>query len=157
MSEELLPLVSEWSEEELFYAKELMDLAKKIKHPVLKALFESIAKDSEKHNLMLKAVKDYIEDKRPLLTEEDLMLIKDKIREHIERESKFIKNLTDLKEKIEDPAVLLIVEAQLEDEKRHHALLLQIEKMIAEKEKVSDQELWEALWLHSPYHGAPGG
>jgi hypothetical protein len=36
------------------YANELKKLANSIKHPVLRVLFESIAKDSEKHALMYK-------------------------------------------------------------------------------------------------------
>ncbi len=155
--EELLTLVKSWLEEEVSYAKELFELAGNLKHPVLKALFQGIAKDSEKHNLILSAIRDYIENKRPIITQDDLEEIKKKIKDHIEEESKAIQDLLKLKEKVEDPALLLLIEAMLEDEKKHHALLLQIQKMIAEKETVSDQELWEALWLHSPWHGTPGG
>ncbi len=155
--EELLSLVKSWLEEEVSYARELSELASNLRHPVLRALFLAIAKDSEKHNLILSAMRDYIEEKRPLITQDDLEKIKERIKEHIEEESKAIQDLTRLKEKVDDPALLLLIEAMLEDEIKHHALLVQIQKLIAEKEAVSDQELWEALWLHSPYHGTPGG
>lgn len=157
MSEEILSLVKTWLKEELTYAAQLRSLAESLKHPVLRSLFLAIAKDSEKHNLILTGIKDYIENNRPFITEEDLDRIKETIKSHIEEESTSIKELTRLKEQVDDPALLLLIEAMLDDEMKHHALLVQIQKLIAEKEKISDQELWETLWLHSPYHGAPGG
>ncbi|MCE4622057.1 MAG: ferritin-like domain-containing protein [Desulfurococcales archaeon] len=157
MSEEILELIKVWLKDELTYAARLRKLADSLKHPVLKALFSAIAKDSEKHNLILTGMKEYLENNRPFITEEDIDAIKKSIKEHIEEESHSIKELTRLKEQVKDPAILLLVEAMLEDEMRHHALLVQIEKIIAQKEKITDQELWESLWLHSPYHGAPGG
>jgi len=155
--EEILSLVKKWLKEEVDYANELFDLASSLNHPVLRALFQAIAKDSEKHHLILSAIRDYIEDKRPLITQDDLEKIKAKIKEHVDEESKAIQELSRLKEQVDNPALLLLIEAMLEDEKKHHALLVQIQKMIAEKEAVSEQELWEALWLHSPWHGGPGG
>lgn len=157
MSEELISLLRKWLEDELSYAARLRKLADSLKHPVLRALFTAISKDSEKHNLILTGMKDYLENNRPFITDDDIDAIRTSIRDHIEEESESIKELTRLKEEIRDPAVLLLVEAMLEDEMRHHALLVQIEKLIAQREKITDQELWETLWLHSPYHGAPGG
>lgn len=155
--EKLLELVEKWRIEELEYSKRLRELAEKIRHPVLRAIFLAISKDSEKHHHLLTAIRDYIKDERPLITEEDVDLIRATINKHVKEEKDSIIELSQLKEQVKDPAILLLIEAMLEDEKRHHKLLYEIERIIAQKEKISDQELWEALWLHSPYHGTPGG
>ncbi len=155
--EEILKLVTEWMDEELKYSARLQELAAKIRHPVLKAIFLGIAKDSEKHHHILKAMKEYLEENNPFITEEDLELIKASIRQHVDEERQSIMELSRLREKVDDPALLLLIDAMLDDEKKHHTLLFNIEREIAEKEKVDEQELWDYLWKHSPYHGTPGG
>ncbi len=155
--QELLEILKSWVDEELKYSARLQELAAKLKHPVLKAIFQAIAKDSEKHHHLLKAMIEYIEENNPFITEEDLELIKESIRQHIEEEKESILDLTRIREQVKDPALLLLIDAMLEDEKRHHELLANIQKVIAEKETITDQDLWDYLWKHSPYHGAPGG
>jgi len=155
-AEDLLRLVDEWAREELEYASRLRELAGRIRHPVLRALFEGIAKDSEKHHYFLKAMGEYLRDNRPLVTEEDLQVIGEAVEKHVREEKESIVALSELREKVDDPALLLIIDAMLEDEKRHHKLLSRILEVVARGEAVSDQELWEALWRDTPYHGAPG-
>ncbi len=46
--EKLIQLLKEMSRKEKEYAQELRDLSEKFNHPVLKALLEGIAMDSEK-------------------------------------------------------------------------------------------------------------
>jgi len=155
--DEVLAVVSEWMEEELRYSERLRDLASRIRHPVLKAIFLAIAKDSEKHHHLLAAIKEYLEGNRPFITEDDLRLIKETIRAHVEEEKQSIRELSRLREKVDDPALLLLIDAMLDDERKHHKLLFAIEEAIAEAETVSDQDLWDTVWRHSPYHGTPGG
>ena len=144
-------------EEELVYARRLRGLAKRIRHPVLAALFEAIAKDSEKHSLIMDAIRRYIDQERPLITREDLEEIRREIRRHIEEEAEAIRELSEALQQVDDPALRLLIEAMLRDERIHHELLVNIEKLIAEKEAVDPEEFWDYLWKHSPYHGAPGG
>jgi len=156
MQDDLLKLVEEWAREELEYASRLQELAGRIRHPVLRALFQGVAKDSEKHHHFLTAMAEYLRENRPLVTEEDLRVIGEAIEKHVREEKESIVALSDLREKVEDPALLLMIDAMLEDEKRHHKLLSRILEVVARGEAVSDQELWEALWRDTPYHGAPG-
>ena len=155
--ERLLRLAEESVENELEYAAKLRALAKRIRHPVLSALFEAIARDSEKHSLIMKAIAEYIRANRPLITMEDLEEIRREIRRHVEEEAEAIKELKELLEEVGDPALLLLIEAMLRDETIHHELLANIEKLIARQEAVDPEEFWDYLWKHSPYHGAPGG
>jgi rubrerythrin len=153
----LYEIVSRGVEEELNYAKKLRRLAENIKHPVLRALFEAIAHDSEKHSLILAAIKSYLENNRPLLSSEDLEAIKKEIGDHIREESEAIKELTEILEHVKEPQLRLLLEAMLADERAHHELLINIEKVIVEKETVSEDDFWDYIWRHSPWHGAPGG
>jgi len=154
---ELYEIASRGVEEERKYAAKLRRLAQRIKHPVLQALFLAIAHDSEKHSLLLDAIKRYIEEQRPLLSQEELDAIRREIREHIREESEAIRELSSLLSSIEDPALKLIVSAILTDEREHHELLLSIERVIAEKETVTEDDFWDYIWKHSPWHGTPGG
>ncbi len=153
--EEMLELVERLAEEELEYARELEETASKIKHPVLRALFQGIAKDSEKHSLYYRAIAEYLRG-TPFLSEEELKTIEDAIQKHIEEESKGIREAQEMLEKTSDPKLKLLFAAILEDEKRHHALLIDIRDKIARKETVTEDDFWEAVWRDSPFHGTPG-
>ncbi len=155
--EKLLSIARRSVEEEKKYAARLRELGDKIKHPVLQALFYAIANDSMKHSLIMEAIKRYLEEQRPVITPEELDLIRREIRRHVEEEAEAIKELKELLDEVKDPAMLLLIEAMLTDERIHHELLANIERLIARKEVVENEEFWDYLWKHSPYHGAPGG
>ena len=154
---ELHDLAAQGVEDERKYAARLRKLAEKIKHPVLQALFLAIAHDSEKHSLILDAIRRYIEQERPLLSQEELEAIRKEIQDHIREEAEAIKELSELRERVQDPALKLLIEAMLNDEKIHHELLISIQRIIAEKETVSEDDFWDYIWKHSPWHGTPGG
>jgi len=155
--EELHELASKGVDDERKYAGRLRSLAGKIKHPVLQAIFLAIAHDSEKHSLILDAIRRYLEHERPLLSHEELEAIKKEIRDHIKEEAEAIKELSELRERVDDPALKLLIEAMLNDERIHHELLVNIESVIAEKETISEDDFWDYIWKHSPWHGTPGG
>ncbi len=155
--EKLREIAEKGVEEEKKYAERLRSLASRIKHPVLQALFLAIAHDSEKHSLILDAIRKYLSSERPLLSKEELEEIRKEIKEHVKEEAEAIKELTELLDKVEDPALKLLISAMLADERTHHELLANIQKIIAEKEVVSEDDFWDYIWKHSPWHGTPGG
>lgn len=139
------------------YAGELKTLARSIKHPVLKALLESIAKDSEKHALMYKAVMELVSRTQPFLSEEEYKEIAGVISKHIDTEIKMLKKAKDIASSSEDPRARLLISAIIDDESRHHKLLLSIKNNIAKAETFTEESLWQMIWKDSPWHGAPGG
>lgn len=143
--------------EEEKYAEELEEVSEKIKHPVLEALIRSIALDSRKHSRMYKALVRLLSETQPALSSEELNTISAAVKKHIETESKMIELTKKLLEEVNDPKVKLIVAAIHEDEVKHHKILLDIERNIAEKEIVTEQEVWDSLWRDSPWHGGSGG
>jgi len=152
---EMLSLVERLVEEEKRYAEDLKSVASKIKHPVLRALLEGIAMDSLKHSQYYKAIAEYLKG-TPFLSEEELRMISEVIERHIEEESHGIKEAAEMLEKASDPRLKLLFAAILEDEKRHHALLVDIRDKIAKHETVTEDDLWDAIWRDSPFHGTPG-
>jgi rubrerythrin len=139
------------------YANELMKLANSIKHPVLRSLFESIAKDSEKHALMYKAVIEVLESTQPFISEEDLKRVTVSINQHIETEIKMLNIALSIASEAKDPRVKLLISAIADDESRHHKLLLNIKEKIAKPETLTEDIIWEMIWKDSPWHGTPGG
>lgn len=155
--EELREKMKEMNKIEKKYAEELRELASRFRHPVLQALIYGIAWDSDKHSIFYKAVYELLSRTQPLLTEEELAVIKEGIKKHIEMEAEMIKLTEKLARESDDPRMKLIFEAIHEDEIKHHRLLVLIRDKIAEKETFTEEDLWDAIWKDSPWHGTPGG
>ena len=153
----LLEVSKKMVEEEKKYAEELEEVANKIKHPVLEALLKSIASDSRKHSMMYEVVVRLLTETQPALSEKELETISKAVKKHIETEAKMIELTRKLLGETKDPKIKLIIAAIHEDEVKHHKILLDIEKNIAEKEIVSEEEIWDSLWKDSPWHGGSGG
>ncbi|MEB3760094.1 MAG: ferritin-like domain-containing protein [Desulfurococcales archaeon] len=156
-TKEIMNIAKKMIVEEEKYATELENLAHSISHPVLRAIIEGIARDSFKHSLLYEAIVNTIEGKSPFLSDEELELLKKGIRKHIEMEAEMVRLTKELADKTSDPRLKLLLMAIHEDEAKHHALLVDIEKNIAEKEALKEEDVWELVWKDSPWHGSPGG
>ena len=129
-----------------------------IKNQLIRELIRGIALDSHKHAMMLNSVIALLSKPTPLIEEEDREKIGKSIKSHIKMEAEAIKTYTELAEKHKsDEKLSLIFQYLLSDEKRHHALLTRIDKLIVEKETLAEQDLWDMMWKYSPFHGSPGG
>lgn len=149
--------LEELAKMEMKYAEELKRLAHLIKHPVLRSLFESIAKDSEKHALMYKAVEEVLKTIQPFISEEDLRNIEKSINQHIETELKMLSKALNISNTTNDPRVKLLISAIADDESRHHKLLMSIKENLARPETLTEDLIWQMIWKESPWHGTPGG
>ena len=156
-SAELAAKFREMAERERSYAEELKRLASRVKHPVLQALFEAIAMDSEKHAVIYAAAARLVEQPQPMISEEELEAIRESVRKHIETEAEMIRFTEQLVETLKDLRTRLLLAAINEDERRHHRLLKAIEKDIAEAETLKEELVWEMVWRDAIWHGAPGG
>ncbi len=155
--QKLLEIARRMIEEERNYAEELEYVAHSIAHPVLQVLLKSIALDSRKHSVMYEALTRIISETQPALSSNELETISEAVKKHIETEAKMIELTEKLLKEIGDPKIKLILAAIHDDEVKHHKILLDVKKNIAEKEIISEQELWDALWKDSPWHGGSGG
>lgn len=157
ISLDLVKVLVQFSEMERKHSEELNTLADQVGHPVLKALFKGIAKDSEKHSYMYQALADLLSRTQPFISEKDLQAIATVIKKHIETENKMLEEARRLLNQLSDPRAKLILSAIADDEARHHAVLKSIERRIAEEETLSEQIVWDMIWKDSPWHGTPGG
>lgn len=157
MTHDILTASKEMIEKEFEYAKELRELASKFRHPVLQVLLVGIALDSEKHSAFYEAVTKILTETQPMLSEEELAIIKEGIRKHIEAEAEMIRLTKELIEKSSDSRLKLVLTLIHEDEVRHHRILKALEKEIAEKDTLTEADVWDMIWKDVAYHGAPGG
>lgn len=157
MSSELTHKIKDYIELELKYSQELQQMAAKLKHPVLRTIFESISKDSEKHSLMYQSMLKLLTEIQPLISEEEYLELSKAVDKHIEVEVMMLKEVEALLSRVEDPRIKLIAAAIKEDEERHHKLLVSIRKNMAMKETLSELDFWNSVWKDSPYHGTPAG
>jgi len=153
----IIDKVIEYLKLERQYAEELKTLAESIKHPVLRALFLGISQDSLKHSLMYEAIKQVLEQTQPFITIEELKKIASTIEKHIKTEAKMLEEARKIFSTSQDPGVKLIAAAIADDESKHHTLLLDIKKRIAEEEALTEERIWDMIWKESPWHGTPGG
>ncbi len=130
---------------------------KGIENVLVRELIRGIALDSMKHANMLEAMIALISGAKIFLSEEERERIGTQIKRHIELEKKAMETYSTLLDQITDEKMRLLIDYILKDEKRHHRLLLNIDKMIVEAETLKEESLWEMMWKYSVFHGAPGG
>jgi len=144
-------------DEEKRYALELKELTNKFRHPVLQALILDISLDSEKHSLFYNSIVKLWTKRTPVLIEEELRIIREGIGKHIEMENRMIRLTKELAEKAADQRLKMILMVIYYDELKHHGVLVDLLKIVAEREVYTEEELWDAVWKDSPWHGALGG
>lgn len=133
------------------------ETVKELKNVLVKEMIQGIALDSEKHKMLLTALKAIIKLPTPLIDEKITEEIAKNLEEHIELEAKAIETYKNLLDKLENEKAKLIINAIYRDELRHHELLKKIQKIIVEKETLSEKEFWEYMWEDAFTHGTPGG
>uniref|UniRef100_A0A7C5UWF7 Ferritin-like domain-containing protein n=1 Tax=Ignisphaera aggregans TaxID=334771 RepID=A0A7C5UWF7_9CREN len=150
-------VIVELIEAEERYSNELIELSNTILHPTLSAIFKAVALDSKKHAEIYRAVLKLIKELQPLISEDDLRIIKETIDKHIKTEVLMIEKSKDVLGKIDDPRVKILVEAIHQNEIEHHKILSNIKDKLASQIIAVEKDIWEAIWLYSPWHGTPGG
>lgn len=101
--EEILNRVKDMAKKENVYSEKLMNLAKKIKHPVLRALISAVASDSKKHYTLYNSVVELLTKVQPFISEENFKTISESIEKHIKVELKMMELTKELAEKVNDP------------------------------------------------------
>ncbi|MHA1972324.1 MAG: ferritin-like domain-containing protein [Candidatus Hodarchaeales archaeon] len=128
-----------------------------VKNALVKQLILGIAMDSNKHESLLKALVALNVGGTPFIPEEITDKLKSNLEEHIKLEKSAIQTYQELLDNLEEERERVVIKAILEDEKRHHKLLVRLHKMIIEQETLTEQDLWDWTWKDSLFHGTPGG
>jgi len=128
-----------------------------IKNPAVKGVLNGISLDSLKHSEMYSSAITLLTSVPQALTEGNLEKQKELVKKHIELEVKVIQKLREIIPLVQNEKVKLLLNAILEDEKRHHDLLQKVLNILVKGETITDKDWWDVMWENVPFHGTPGG
>ena len=123
-----------------------------ISNVMVKELIKGINTDSYKHSSMLRALIG-LHEKPSLIKEEASKFLQKILEDHIKLEKEAMKTYSELLKKLEDEREKLVIEAILTDEKRHHALLIEIQKFIVERQTFTKEDYWNWAWSDVEWGG----
>ena len=128
-----------------------------IKNPPVKGVLKGVSLDSVKHAELYASAVTLLTNVSQALSQENLDAQKTLVEKHIQMEAELIKKIEKTMPTIKNKKVEFLLNAILEDEKRHHAMLKMVLEIIVHGETVTENDWWELLWKNAPFHGAPGG
>jgi rubrerythrin len=116
----------------------------------VRSALKGISYDSLKHAEMYRSAADLLSEPRPALDERQLDVQRDLVAKHIRMEEKVITKLEKMIPEVENEKVSFLLEAIIEDERRHHKVLKRVEKLLIQGETVTDEDWWDAVWGDAP-------
>ena len=128
-----------------------------MKNTPVRGVLKGISLDSVKHAEMYASAVELLTGTSQALTQEVLDKQKTIVEKHIRIESELIEKISKVIPNVENDKVKLLLNAILEDEKRHHQLLKMILDILVRGETITEDDWWDLLWKNVPFHGAPGG
>lgn len=128
-----------------------------IDNPAVKEVLKGISLDSTKHAGIYSAALELMTKTPKALTQEQLDRQVALVERHIRKEAELIKRISEALPSIEEEKIRFLLNAILEDEKRHHELLKRALEIIVKGETITDKDLWDIIWRNVPMHGSPGG
>jgi rubrerythrin len=128
-----------------------------VENPAVKGTLKGISLDSLKHAQMYASAINLLTKAPKALTQKQLDSQKALVEKHIQIEAILIERISEQIPNIKDEKVKLLLNAILEDEKRHHALLQRVLEILVRGETITEEEWFEVMWRSVPFHGAPGG
>jgi ribonucleotide reductase beta subunit family protein with ferritin-like domain len=128
-----------------------------VKNPPVKGVLKGISLDSVKHAEMYAAAVELLTRVSRALSQENLDKQRALVEKHIRMEAELIKKISKVLPNVENEKVKLLLNAILEDEKRHHELLKMVLEILVRGETITEADWWDLLWKNVPFHGAPGG
>ncbi len=128
-----------------------------IGNPTVKGVLKGVSLDSLKHAEMYDSAIKLLTSVSQALTQENLDEQRKLVEKHIALEAELIERISKTLPSIENKKVKLLLNAILEDERRHHELLKLILEILVRGETITEADWWDVLWKNVPFHGAPGG
>lgn len=128
-----------------------------IENLTVKGVLKGISLDSVKHAEMYASAVRLMTTVSKALTQENLDKQKGLVEKHIQTEAELIKKISKTLPSVKDNKVKLLLNAILEDEKRHHGLLKEVLEILVKGETITEADWWDILWKDVPFHGSPGG
>lgn len=147
--------------EQIKVEKEIVDSLSKgvsdIANLAVREVLTGISFDSMKHGEMYSAALELLTGTPQAITQEQLDRQRDLVEKHINIEASLIKKISEMLPSVKDEKVKLLLNAILEDERKHHELLKRVLETLVRGETITEEDLWNIIWRAVPFHGAPGG
>ena len=133
--------------------KALVDM----KNPAVKGVLKGVSLDSVKHAELYTSAITLLTQTSTALNQGNLDEQRKLIEKHIAIEAELIKKLKTMIPEIQNEKVVFLLNAILQDEIRHHAMLKMTLEIVVKGETITEADWWKMLWEGVPFHGAPGG
>lgn len=150
MSDKLLKFLENQITLENKIVKSITDSAEKIDNEAVSTALHGISLDSKKHAMMYSSAISLMTTTSAALNDEQLDLQKKVVNDHIKMEEAVIKELDKMLPSVENEKVELLLNAILQDEKRHHKLLKTLYEILIRGEAVTEGDWWDAVWGDVP-------
>jgi len=157
VEDKLLGFLKEQITVENQIVKSLNQALVNIENQAVKGTLKGISLDSLKHAQMYASAVNLLTKVPKTLTQEELDEQRRLIEKHIELEVRLIKRINRELPSVKNEKVKLLLNAILQDEKRHHDLLKQVLNILVRGETITEEEWFDVLWKNVPFHGSPGG
>ena len=115
-----------------------------LKNTAVRSVLRGISYDSLKHAEMYRSAGELLSERRPALDEEQFDVQRALVARHIAMEERVIARLEEMIPGVENEKVLFLLNAIIEDERRHHKLLKRVEELLVRGETVTEEEWWDA-------------
>jgi len=146
---ELRSRLEAWADEEARHAEKILETAKNVKSPLVRAVLTAVAMDSQKHRALLLEAVRLVEGKGegPAIAEAEESLAR--IREHVEVEEealRFFEAAVRDPAVAQDPQLSFILRLILRDEAFHHVILHDLYQALVRGRLLGQGEEWEELY-----------
>jgi len=146
--------------EQIKVEKEIVDSLNKsigdVANLAVREVLIGISFDSMKHSEMYSAALELLTKVPQAITQEQLDRQRGLVEKHINIEASLIKKISEMLPLVKDEKVKLLLNAILEDERKHHELLKKVLETLVKGEAVTEEDWWNMIWRGVPFHGAPG-
>ena len=150
MSEELVKFLKGMVEAEEEIVRSVESAVEDMKNFAERRNLRGISYDSLKHAEMYRSAGELLSEPRPALDEGQLDVQRALVARHIAMEEGVIARLEEMIPGVENEKVSFILNAIIEDERRHHKGLKRVEELLVRGETVTEEDWWDAAFGDVP-------
>jgi rubrerythrin len=147
--QELVNLLDSQIEIERRAVEEIGKTVKMTKNSAFRLLLNKLVLDSQRHVDMLLTIKDLAAGSMVSLSEKGQF--KRAIENHLRDEEEMLRRIREAAKRIDEPQYSVLVKHILSDERRHHEMLKDLQRVLEWKTE-TDQQWWDLLnkweWLY---------
>jgi len=121
-----------------------------LKNLAVRSVLRGISYDSLKHAEMYRSAGELLSEPRPALDEGQFDVQRALVTRHIAMEERVIARLEEMIPGVENEKVSFILNAIIEDERRHHKVLKRVEELLVRGETVTEEDWWDAAFGDVP-------